>query len=203
MSTISQNLARPDAPRWRGKFSLSRVSHSSQKTPRRARDAAPRFQPRGLPRPRRAFPRGAMAASALALARGPRLGSPRPGRASTSRPRATFRGRKSPAKRTGAGASPRRARFAPSAALFHRGVSARGADEADAIALEILTRNGVGVLEVRRERARERLGARGPTNIPAPKAAKKNLRGGPIFVGLQNRDESPPNVMPPPRPLFF
>jgi hypothetical protein len=118
-----------------------------------------------------------MVASALALARGPRLGSPRPGRASTSRPRATFRGRKSPAKRTGAGASPRRARFAPSAALFHRGVSARGADEADAIALEILTRNGVGVLEVRRERAANASARADPRTSWRQKLPKK------IFVG--------------------
>jgi hypothetical protein len=123
-----------------------------------------------------------MVASALALARGPRLGSPRPGRASTSRARATFRGTFSPAKKTGAGASPRRARFAPSAALFHRGVSARGADEADAIALEILTRNGVGVLEVRRERAREpRARTPEPASILARKAAKKKSSSRPHF----------------------
>ena len=123
-----------------------------------------------------------MVASALALARGPRLGSPRPGRASTSRPRATFRGRKSPAKRTGAGASPRRARFAPSAALFHRGVSARGADEADAIALEILTRNGVGVLEVRRDRALERPGARTHEH-PGAKSCQKEKSSSAHFCG--------------------
>ena len=71
-------------------------------------------------------------------------------------------------------------RFAPSAALFHRGVSARGADEADAIALEILTRNGVGVLEVRRERARERPGAR-TLEHPGAKSCQKKIFVGPFL----------------------
>ena len=147
---------------WRGrtrpvgaeKFSLSRVSHSSQKTPA----PRPRRRP-AVPAPRSPLDPAARSRAARwslrrSRSRAGRASAP-PGRGAPRRaaPARRFAGEKVPRKGRARGRRLGARDSAPSAALFHRGVSARGADEADAIALEILTRNGVGVLEVRRERA--------------------------------------------------
>ena len=149
---------------------------------RKRRRAAPATPPRGSspavsldPAARSA--RGAMVASALALARGPRLGSPRPGaRLDEPPPRDVSREKKSREK-DGRGRRRLGARDCALGGAVPPGRLRARRGRADAIALEILTRNGVGVLEVRRERAANASARADPRTSRRQKLPKK------IFVG--------------------